>query len=177
MTSSHGLQIDIILAGDPQLAKEILYDMRQADNAQRAAAERVATAVRAGSGGNVASAEAARRLSGSRTPGSGRGQQGGGRGTDLRQEALRRSLQLPRRSGSGGAHRLRRCFALLWCTFRRGRHVQADVVSASSLSCHTDGAITPQQLHVSMPGAYPQAATGRASQPVKPVKPVKPPQR
>jgi len=112
-----GLQIDIILAGDPQLAKEILYDMRQADNAQRAAAERAATAATAGSGGNAASAEAARRLSGSRTLGGGRGQQGGGRATDLRQEALRRSLQLPRRSGSGGDHC---CFAAVAAALRTG---------------------------------------------------------
>ena len=96
------LQIDIILAGDPQLAKEILYDMRQAENAARAAAEHltaVAAAMRLE--GGAASVEAARRLSsGSRTPGSGRGS--GGRAQDLRQEALRRSLQLPGSSGSGG---------------------------------------------------------------------------
>ena len=106
------LQIDIILAGDPQLAKEILYDMRQADNAQRVAAELAATAPRSG---GAASAEAARRLSGSRTPGSGRGP--GGRAPDLRQEALKRSLQLPRSSGSRGAHGPSPRFALrLRCT-------------------------------------------------------------
>jgi hypothetical protein len=96
-------QIDIILAGDPQLAKEILYDMRQAENAERAADERamVAAAAAATEGGTT-SAEVARRLSGSRTPGSGQRGSGGGRAPDLRQEALRRSLQLPRSGGSSG---------------------------------------------------------------------------
>ena len=101
-------QIGDILVADPQLAKEILYDMRQAENVQRLAAEEAASATAAlpGSVGGADALPTGGRLVSLRTPGVGRL----GRASDLRHETLMRSMLGPGSTGRGG------CLSLLPCS-------------------------------------------------------------
>ena len=94
------LQIGDILIADPQLAKEILYDMRQAENAQRAAAEEAAAVTtRPASAGGAEAPPTGGHMVGLRTPGTGRL----GRAHDLRQETLMRSVLMPGNAARSGS--------------------------------------------------------------------------